>query len=886
MMAQTQSFPSRPTTTDDLVLRLGSRNTDPKEKAALEALSKEMVKVFRDESRLSYVREAAALAPVTTASSYQDLSRAFNNAMIKGTADGNILEPQLFIGFAVMLRCGDDIKRAEIDLGPVVKSLQVRLKSAVEQAEPKAQYHLIYTLSSVLDAMIDIKTTGLSREELHEPLLKQLAALSNHQELRLAQVAAYAHQALLGITDNEGPYRALLRHILSAIQGAAKVAGAVTTMDPAKLLEGLMTLQDLPNLISSMAEVVKAGSGIAGSLGGPGVKLPQKQKSWYAALRFADMLIQAKAFAYLEQFLLRVPCLQEKEFLCGIYARLEQAWAAGDLPAQDQIVQLLEHVLVRKGSESAHPRVCKWIELVASALEQPEWTDFVQFTRKKSRFLQLRKERQYASTIPCWKMGTEALSADLLEQAWPRSIEAQVCYADIRIREYYLGGGRLMVERLSGKALSMDQCYINLAVVQHADEQANISDKKTASHQSSPFSLLARLKLETPHGHTQLPLPSLFSPRNCRDSTKAPPERVLIRGQAGMGKTTLCKKMVHDYLYGKIWPGLFNRLLWVPLRTLKGRSTPEYNLKDWLHTEYFRVGDGNIMAGALKQAVDDPTKFGRTLFILDGLDEVSRELGSETSGLLRDLLNQPHVIITTRPGMSFAHIGSVDLELETVGFYPDQVEAYIKKTASDQASKIQSFIQHHWLVKGLVRIPIQLEALCYSWDAGTVNSGEELTTMTTLYQEIGRKLWRKDAMRLGKILGTEPLSENDAKSLLDSEILPLLMPEVNFLRCLAFTGLHSDVLEFDTECQEQIREHWARLYKYLESAGPPPIVSRPRKAVVSSHVRHFFRQKESKLPLPTSDFSGIFRRAVLCGALEVRQTAFMPHAQIWKDRVY
>ncbi|KAH7120447.1 hypothetical protein B0J13DRAFT_612794 [Dactylonectria estremocensis] len=533
-MAQTRQ-PSRPTLTDDLVRQLGSSDTDPKEMNALKALSKEMIKVFRDERRLSYVPEAATLAPVTTARSYQDLSRAFNHAMIQGTADANTLDPQLLKGFTFVLRCAEDTKKAEIELGPVMKSLQTRLKYAVEQAEPKTQYQLICTLSSVLDAIIDIKTAGLSREELHEPLLKQLATLSKDQELRLAQAAGYAYQALLGIPNDEGPYRGLWRHTLAVVEGTASVAGAVSTMDPAKLFDGLSKLQDLPRLIISMVDVVKALSGLVDSLGGAveGMSFLQKQKSWYVALRFTDMLIQAKAFNSLEHFLREVPCRQEKEFLCGIFAQLEQAWETRDPSAEGQIVRFLERVLVPVESKSTHRRVCEWVKLVADTLGRSDWTDGVQPARR-SWYRRLWKQTEYASKIPCRKTGDEALPVDLLKQAWSRCIEAQVFYADVRIREYYLQDERrLLVERLSGKPLSMDQCYINLAVVEHSNRRGD------TEHRSSPFSLLARLKVETPHQDIQVSLASLFGPRRRQDDTMAPPERILVRGQAGVGKTTL-----------------------------------------------------------------------------------------------------------------------------------------------------------------------------------------------------------------------------------------------------------------------------------------------------------------------------------------------------------
>ncbi|KAK3307826.1 armadillo-type protein [Chaetomium strumarium] len=816
-------FQSRPTRTDDLVRRLRSNDTDPKETNALRALAKGMIKIFQDERRPSHVPEAAALAPVTTASSYRDLSRAFGNAVILGTVDGSLLDPQLLPAFTSVLRCADGDKTADLELGCVMKSLQTRLKAAVEQADPRSQYRLICTLSFVLDALIDTKTAGLSREELHEPLLKQLGTLSRERELRLAQAARYAYQALLGIPNDEGPYKALWRNMLPVVQGVAKVAGAVPTMDPAKLFDGLTHLGDLPALVRSMVDVVKALSGLVDTFGGAaeGVKLLQKQKSWYVALRFTDMLIQARAFNYLEEFVGNVPCHQEKEFLCGLYAQLERAWEVGDSSAKQQIVQLLEQNLVPAGCKSAHPRVREWVKLVAVTLGRPDWRDNVLPAPKSC----CSWRKGYTVSIPIWEPSDGAFSADLLNKAWECCLEAQVFYADVKVREHYMENDErlLKVERLSGDRLPMEQCYINLAVVEQADHNPGRSEQGDAERKSSPFSLPARLKVETPVKDKQVSLPCLFDARKRQDSTTAPPQRILIRGQAGVGKTTLCKRIVYNYLHEGMWDGMFDRLLWVPLRTLKGRSA--YNLEQWLRDEYFRTGNGDIFAKAVGQTVGNPDGRSRTLFILDGLDEVSRELDSETPGLLHDLLKQPHVIITSRPsGLSLTHVGRVDLELETIGFYPDQVQAYLKIAVGEQETEIETFLQDHQLLQGLVRIPIQLEALCYSWDA-SMNSQGAPTTMTALYRTIESKLWKKDAARLEKTHEGKPLSEDAAKRLLDSEIASQVVPELNLLRCLAFTGLCSDVVEFDKDYQDKIWEQWSRVSGLQAAEARPSSLS-------------------------------------------------------------
>ncbi|KAK4040266.1 armadillo-type protein [Parachaetomium inaequale] len=473
-------FPSRPTRTDDLVRRLRSNDTDPKETNALRGLAKGMIKIFQDERRPSHVPEAAALAPVTTASSYRDLSRAFGNAVILGTVDGSLLDPQLLPAFTSVLRCAGGDKTADLELGRVMKSLQTRLKAAVEQADPRSQYRLICTLSFVLDALIDTKTAGLSREELHEPLLKQLGMLSRKRELRLAQAARYAYQALLGIPNTR--------------VRVAKVAGAVPTMDPAKLFDGLTQLGGLPALVRSMVDVVKALSGLADTFRGAaeGVKLLQKQKSWYVALRFTDMLIQARAFNYLEEFVGNVPCHHEKEFLCGLYAQLERAWEAGDSSAKQQIIQLLEQNLVPAGYKSAHPRVHEWVKLVAVTLGRPDWRDNV-LPAPKSWW---PWKKGYTVSIPCREPSDGALSADLLNKAWECCLEAQVFYADVKLRERYMENDErlLKVERLSGDRLPMEQCYINLAVVEQADHNLGRSEQGDAERKSSPFSLPARLK--------------------------------------------------------------------------------------------------------------------------------------------------------------------------------------------------------------------------------------------------------------------------------------------------------------------------------------------------------------------------------------------------------
>jgi hypothetical protein len=156
---------------------------------------------------------------------------------------------------------------------------------------------------------------------------------------------------------------------------------------------------------------------------------------------------------------------------------------------------------------------------------------------------------------------------------------------------------RLAIVRLSGNDLPMDQCYINLALTEHHVKHADRSDdaKEVASLRSSPFSLDARLKVETPHKDFLVTLPTLFDRREI-------PDRGMLQHIQFQESTS------NDVLY-------------------------------------------EVLAQHIKQ-----TKSKDTLFLLDGLDEVSdmtmrRKQSVQHPGhaFLTGLLNKTNVIITTRP---------------------------------------------------------------------------------------------------------------------------------------------------------------------------------------------------------------------------------------------
>ncbi|KAL2846715.1 armadillo-type protein [Aspergillus pseudoustus] len=370
---------------------------------------------------------------------------------------------------------------------------------------------------------------------------------------------------------------------------------------------------------------------------------------------------------------------------------------------------------------------------------------------------------------------------------------------DIKLREYYETGDLLKIKRLSGKSLDMEQCYINLSIIEH--QQQNQDTMSRPQPPSSGFSLLNRLKIAADTPEKEVTLPDLFRDRKLPDGRLIQPNRILIQGRAGVGKTTLCKKIVHDFYHQKMWGTLFDRVVWIPLRKLKGKST----LDKFFHQEYFsfEAERDNLVSKLSKMVLDQTHK--RTLWLLDGLDEIS---GTGLIETFSRLLNQYNVIITSRPyAVNISGLASFDLELETVGFHPRQVQTYLAKVMKDPntADQVHTFIRSHWLIQGLVRIPIQLDALCYSWDKSNLKSNALPQTMTQIYQAIELKLWIKDILnfekrdRTGQLMVGQKLGTR-------AQIQLNMETEMRFLECLAFTGLYNDIVDFHPDHRDWLYE--------------------------------------------------------------------------------
>ncbi|CAI7667678.1 unnamed protein product [Penicillium bialowiezense] len=366
---------------------------------------------------------------------------------------------------------------------------------------------------------------------------------------------------------------------------------------------------------------------------------------------------------------------------------------------------------------------------------------------------------------------------------------------DVILREREYIKERLQILRLSDVPLPIDRCYINLTLLEQTGEGDYMSSQGQGAKVSSPFSLAARLGVETPDENIQFKIPDIFEAHT--ESHKS--RKVLIRGCAGVGKTTLCKKIVHDFVHGDLWKGRFDRVFWLPLRELKSKKHDQTkNIEDLIYNQYLsdEYEGQEIARGAWGAMLE--SGYRNTLFLADGLDEISDEL-NEKNRLLPLLMELPHVIVTSRPDVTLPRWlrEHFSLELEAIGFYPEQVKSYVTQyfeesdiDESEKPEQILSFLQKHQLIQSLMRIPVQLDALCWTWEDPEID-GTQPQTMTDIYCAIESRLWGKDETSLESLRKTVPEMNYVGFS--------SPAPASSFLERLAFAGMYSNIINFEPE---------------------------------------------------------------------------------------
>ncbi|KAF9118418.1 hypothetical protein BGW39_001208 [Mortierella sp. 14UC] len=749
------------------------KNSD--ETIRVDAIDRQVVTEFIGdcEKNATAVEEVVQLAQVL----HKDSSRSLLRSLVDTVRNSALLHYHAMEGLARVIQCATPGSINSDDLVTILQVLYTRLQT-IHTSSTSHLCCLLLAVSRVLDAMVVAQVGDVDRITLHGPLTARLQEFESSQNHCVAFQAEYAIQALLNVSDNDTIWQAGFRRGWLVLKGAAGFAKMPNPTEIKDALEGLEKLYE-------------AGKGAVRLLNNTWVAIKTSEKPtfaakeglkfkriWYPTLRNAEEYIQTGDLVGFKELVTNAPCRHQLKFQLGICQLLGRfgvntQW---DVESRRGALAFLGALCQADDVWNREKGVEQVILDMISILAINQGTDF-----EAANALQEMMQQQNLALTPL---------TDLQSHPWNNFF-----LKDIKSALKTHQSPSLKILRISGDGLDIDTCLVNLAIVeapaQREKEKQELKEQAAVFHRIPSCEAVRGSNIEP-----SIRLEQLFDKRKLRDGKEGIPQRILVQGR-GIGKTILCKKIEHLHQSG-LWADRFEAVLWLPLRRLRGSTcrTLESLLREKVFTTQLDR-EHEELARTLVIRADE----GKVLFILDGLDEIATDAQSEDSSikaLLRDLLDQKQVVITSRPsGLDASLLRSIDLELETIGFSQQDVKEFIGRVLKPgPARTVQDFIQRTPLIQGLVNIPVQLDVICLCWES-LPQDGSQIT-ITGLYQLMSRKLWRKDALRLKKGRGGRVLTEKQIDRMAPKEIDRLMSSESRHLGHLAFKGLRNKhQIEFD-----------------------------------------------------------------------------------------
>lgn len=268
--------------------------------------------------------------------------------------------------------------------------------------------------------------------------------------------------------------------------------------------------------------------------------------------------------------------------------------------------------------------------------------------------------------------------------------------------------------------------------------------------------------------------------------------RILIEGQAGVGKSTFVSLMVYDWACAS--PNLqhFKLVLFVELKQMKG------NLKNDIYELLF-PRDFYYSADHLFQYITANQE--SVLFILDGYDEVNPSRLPEVEDLIMGkIFRNATVIVTSRPGKGSRVHWFMDSRIEITGFTSENIHEFVFKYFQDDAPMAESLVaqlEMHPVAEHIARIPLTAMLICAMWEE--MPQAALLSSVTSLFIELTLLLVKRYYSR------QDDQSSFDPENLCSLEDIPDdLFQSLLSLGEVSLNGLLNDELLFDLQRLEKI----------------------------------------------------------------------------------
>ena len=220
---------------------------------------------------------------------------------------------------------------------------------------------------------------------------------------------------------------------------------------------------------------------------------------------------------------------------------------------------------------------------------------------------------------------------------------------------------------------------------------------------------------------------------------------VLVEGSPGIGKTTLCLKLAHDWANGAMprnFPS-FKLVFLLKCRDMKGDIVEEI-FEQLLHEDLKENTKGGLV-----NTLENLDNQNQILIILDGLDELPEQSGDRLNKVLgRKKLSSCYVLATTRQekGIYTREQFQFDICLVIEGFSEENSVEFIRKhfrnigpEDSSKGERLIKVVKRNPLLRKLQNNPLNLLLLCVIYQ----DEKRLPSSSTNLYQTIVRCLLKR-----------------------------------------------------------------------------------------------------------------------------------------------
>ncbi|CAF2025452.1 unnamed protein product [Rotaria magnacalcarata] len=374
-------------------------------------------------------------------------------------------------------------------------------------------------------------------------------------------------------------------------------------------------------------------------------------------------------------------------------------------------------------------------------------------------------------------------------------------------KEKYLRENKIKRIMNEERSFSIEQSYINLAIVETKEQQEKEKklkqrdqtiqeqeDEQNSNIDSHNNDILGTF--EEIHGvKTAIEVENMFD--KCKDKTN----KVLVLGRAGIGKSTFCQYVTYRWAKGDLWSD-YNLVVLIYLRKLTDSRYPsgtEYSLVHLLKKEYFPCDD---LSSEQKDKFKELCNKQKVLWILDGYDEFVQNIPEQLKKLFDHLRETQHHILTSRP---YAIAIPYDVKMEIIGFTDENIINYVNQffnqlndelpNASFEGEKLLKFLESNSSIWGVAHIPVNLELICSLWSNPDWSESTVLT-MAGLYHNMIQWLCRRYLKR--RNINHENMSKR--------AVYEECNKELEFYEHLAFRAMESNQIIFPPELLEEIED--------------------------------------------------------------------------------